>query len=326
MSFYDQPDRQWADPQRSPQQPAGEPSDLRGLSTALTILLAVSALVSVLSVLAHAGRIGYIDEVNESGSIDSDRADAADGFVVVSSLILWFLVGAAVASVFIVWQYRHAKNARLLGAGGGLTSPGWAVGGWFIPIANAFLPARNLYTTARYSTAERRAPGIVVVWAVTFGLAYLLRLVGSPPQDPADADYLDRLRASDGLALAAHVLYIAAAVLAIVMVRRLSARQHAALDARLAMVSAQPQAYGSWPAPPPGSPYGQPAYGQAPYGQAPYGQPSYGPPPSGSPYGQNPPQGQNPPPSPFAPPPAERSPSGPEGPPAPPPVPPSSTP
>lgn len=314
MSFYDQPDQQWADPQRGPQQPAGEPSDLRGLSTALTILLVSIALVSLLAILAHAGRIGYIDEVNESGSIDSDRADSADGFVVVSSLMLWFLVGAAIAAVFIVWQYRHAKNARILGSGGGLAAPGWAIGGWFIPIANLFLPQRNLYTTARYSTAERRAPGIVVVWAVVFGLAYVLRLIASPPQDATDADYLDLLRVSDSLALAAHILYIAAAVLAIVMVRRLSARQHAALDARLAMVSAPP--YASWPAPPPGSPHGQPAYGQ----------PSYGPPPAGSPYGQAPPPSQNPPPSPFAPPPAEPSPSGLEGPPAPPPVPPSPAP
>jgi hypothetical protein len=318
MSFYDHPDRQWDGVSGAPARPVGEPSNLRGLSTALTILLAAIALVSVLAVLAHAGRIGYIDEVDETGSIDRDRADAADGFVVVSSLVLWFLVGAAIASVFIVWQYRHAKNARILGADGGLASPGWAVGGWFIPIANAFIPARNLYTTARYSHAERRAPGIVVVWAVVFGLAYALRLIASPPQDATDADYLDLLRVSDSLALAAHILYIAAAVLAIVMVRGLSARQHAALDARLAMVSAQPQAYGTWPAPPP---YGQPPYGQAPYGQQPYGYaqpqpqpPVYGQPPSGPP-------SQNPPPSPFAPG-SDAAPT----PPAPPPVPPSSTP
>ncbi len=306
MSFNDQPEQRWGNAQWAPPPPAGEPSSLGGLRTALTVLLALIVLVSVLAVLAHAGRIGYIDEVDESGSIDPDRADAVDGFVILTSVVLWLLLGAAIAAVFIVWQYRHAENARILGASGRLTSPGWAVGGWFIPAANVFLPMRNLYTTARYSSPDQRAPGIVVVWAVTFGIAYALRITSASPQDDADPDYLDLLRVSDGLAMAAHVLYAAAAVLAIAMVRGLTTRQHAALETRLAMM-AGPQPYGSWPAPPPGSPYGQ----------ASYGQPSYGPPPSGSPYGQVAP------PSPFGQRDPATDPDGSQGPPAPPPVPPS---
>jgi hypothetical protein len=54
------------------------------------------------------------------------------------------------AALFITWQYRHAKNARLLGQQGGL-GPGWAVGGWFIPLANFVLPAVQLFGASAMS-------------------------------------------------------------------------------------------------------------------------------------------------------------------------------
>ncbi|WP_116949920.1 DUF4328 domain-containing protein [Jiangella endophytica] len=344
MSFNDHPDQRWGDAQWAPPPPAGEPSSLGGLRTALTVLFVVISVASVLSIGAYAGRIGYVNEVQESGSIDRGRAEDADAFVGGAGL-LWVLVFLAIAVVFIVWQYRHAKNARLLGAQDGVRRPGWAIGGWFIPLANLVIPALNLYGNGRASDiegrhgaapAERRGPAIVVVWAVCWGLAVSLdRGAQTSVPDSLSADYLDRLQSADGLSLAANFGYIAAAVLAILMVRTLTLRQEAALATRPALGAQQP--YAAWPAAPPAAPYGQPGYGQpagAGYGQPVYGQPSYEP-PAGSPYGQPPaapyaqpqpqPQpGQNSPPSPFAartdPPP---DPDGPPSAPAPPPVPPS---
>ncbi|WP_053203476.1 DUF4328 domain-containing protein [Jiangella muralis] len=268
MSFYDDRDQRWGNPTWAPQPAAGEPSGLGGLRTALTVLLAIIAAASVLSIAAYAGRIGYVGEVIDSGSIDRQRAEDADGFVAVA-VILWVLVFLATAVVFIVWQYRHAKNGRLLGAQGGVSGPGWAIGGWFIPLANLVIPAINLHGNARHSTtaAERRGPGIVVVWAICLGVsASLDRAAAAGAPDALDADYLDRLQNSDGLSLAANVGYIAAAVLAVVMVRTLTTRQEAALAARTASAGGQ-RPYAAWPAAPPGPP--------------PAGSPGYGPPPDG---------------------------------------------
>ncbi|SEF17460.1 DUF4328 domain-containing protein [Jiangella alba] len=327
MSFQDDPGQRWGNPQWAPQPAAGEPSRLGGQRTALTVLLAIIAVVSVLSIAAYAGRIGYVDEVLESGSIDRAAAEDADGFVAVGE-ILWVLLMLAIAPVFIVWQYRHAKNARLLGSqDGGVASPGWAIGGWFIPLANFVIPAINLFGNARHSTtsAERRGPAIVPVWAVCWGLAAALdRGAQASIPDELSSDYLDRLRTADTLSLAANVGYIAAAVLAVVMVRTLTTRQEAALATRMTSIGHQ-QPYASWPAAPPGAQYGQQPYGQPGYGQQPYGQPAYGPPPAGPPYGQPaPPYGQpqpgpNPPPSPFAPSDPPPNADGPAAPPAPPP-------
>ena len=53
------------------------------------------------------------------------------------------LVGGLTIAVFvltIVWQWRLAKNHELLGRPGTTFGPGWAIGAWFIPIANLVLP------------------------------------------------------------------------------------------------------------------------------------------------------------------------------------------
>src|SRR5262249_38362226 len=42
--------------------------------------------------------------------------------------------------IFCVWIYRANYNARQLGATGMKFSPGWAVGWYFIPIANLWKP------------------------------------------------------------------------------------------------------------------------------------------------------------------------------------------
>ncbi|PZF80602.1 DUF4328 domain-containing protein [Jiangella anatolica] len=291
MSFYDDPNRQWAATQWEAPPPAGEPSSLRGLRTALTVLFVLVALISLLSVAAFAGRLAYVGDVIDSGDIDSSRAEDADAFVTTST-VLWYLVAIAIAAVFMVWQFRHARNARLLGAKGGVSSPGWAIGGWFIPLANAVIPAMNLYANGRASNSDGRhgaepsrgGPGIVVLWAIVFWVVNgLARASWRESPEPLDSDYLEQLRTADTFALAGNVGYVVAAVLAIVMVRTLTARQEAALANRMALIGGPQQAYGSWPAPPPGSPYGQPGYVQPGYGpppaagyappQQPYGQP-----------------------------------------------------
>ncbi|TDC49921.1 DUF4328 domain-containing protein [Jiangella ureilytica] len=325
MSYYDHPDRQWDTAQWAPQPPAGEPSGLRGLRIALTVLLVLVALAGLLSVVAFAGRVALMVDYLDTGLLDQSEAQSADDFVN-GSEVIWGLLFVAIVVVFIVWQYRHAKNARLLGAAqDGVAGPGWAIGGWFIPLANWVIPARNLYVTGRASDLEGqragtggRGPGIVIAWAICFGLAALLRGIANAARPIAgDPDFAELLQASDAFSLIAHLGLIVAAALAVAMVHLLTSRQEAALATRASMIGGQP-AYGSWPAPP-GVPYGQPQYGQPQqgpqwgqpqYGQQAYGQPQYGQEPAGQqPYGDSPyaqpPAGQQPhSDSPYAQPPA----------------------
>ena len=41
---------------------------------------------------------------------------------------------------FILWLFRASRNLRALGNQSVEYSPGWAIGAWFIPIGNLFIP------------------------------------------------------------------------------------------------------------------------------------------------------------------------------------------
>lgn len=62
------------------------------------------------------------------------------GFRNMMIFIADFTIGIASAVVFLMWIYRAYKNLAALGATGLRFTPGWAVGWFFIPIANLVRP------------------------------------------------------------------------------------------------------------------------------------------------------------------------------------------
>ncbi|OLO35444.1 hypothetical protein PZ61_0212825 [Streptomyces sp. MNU77] len=48
----------------------------------------------------------------------------------------------ATAVLFIIWFHRTRRNAEVFESGVQRMGPGWAVGGWFVPIANFWFPYR----------------------------------------------------------------------------------------------------------------------------------------------------------------------------------------
>jgi len=50
-------------------------------------------------------------------------------------------VGVATATSFLMWLYRAKRRQRWFGAE---TSPGWAVGVWFVPVVSLLLPYRQI--------------------------------------------------------------------------------------------------------------------------------------------------------------------------------------
>lgn len=212
---------------------------LRAFATALTVLFAALAGLGVVLAGAHVWRARVFDRLAEGRLIEDllvsqAEVDAANTVVVTASII-WWLLAAGTAVVFIAWQFRHAQNARTLGAVGGLSHPAWAIGAWFVPFGNVVLGPRQLYRS--------RAPGVgrttMVVrvltwWAIALALAaFVLWLANGTWVDGAQhrydflsnstADYLHAVAALLGAVAAVFVLYI---------VRTLSHRQDDALERR----------------------------------------------------------------------------------------------
>jgi hypothetical protein len=312
--------------------PPGRAQPLSGLSTAVSVLLAVAAAMAIIIGAAFLSRAQKLDDFVHGGNVSFSDLDNADNFVA-GAAVIYLLVVVATGVVFIVWQYRHATNAEALGKSGGL-SAGWAIGGWFIPCANTVLPAVQLYQSSQASdpyvtpgtsgspgTVRRQGDGspLVILWAVVFGVGNIvagLRRIGSPDQQELATFHRvnDFIRADRISAVGFFVLALAA-VLAIVMVRSLSGRQ---ANRIVAVGAGTGQVYGAYSQPGYGQPgYGQPGYGA--YGQPGYGsgQPGYGSPGYGQPgyggYGQ--PPGPAPAPGPPAPGPPPPPPPPPEAPP-----------
>jgi hypothetical protein len=197
-------------------------------------LLSVTGLAALWAVVALLHRASVVNDFTGFGGVtvsDVSDADSQAGGAV--GLLQFGLLATGI--VWIIWQFRYAKNAQALRGNYGL-APGWAIGGWFIPFGNLVLPQLQLLQAAKASdpnlpvgqpAASGTAPSSLIAWWVAYDLAGLLFGIGSvmrPNKDDFNFD-LDRFVRADRVSAFACMLYIAAAVLAIVMVRALSDRQ-----------------------------------------------------------------------------------------------------
>ena len=132
----------------------------------------LSGLTGWLSFLLVLGVAVYIAQLSASplGQIGGGRTLLlAAALVLVLAQELLFIVTVI---LFLRWIYHAHSNVRVLGARGLTYSPGWAVGAYFIPIVNLWVPLRAMIHLARASRApatwerERTAPVIVTWWVV----------------------------------------------------------------------------------------------------------------------------------------------------------------
>ena len=133
----------------------------------------------------------------------------------------------ATAAAFITWLYIARKNldswvqSRGLGAG-------WAIGGWFIPIANLVIPPLVVNTVVRGSRMalgdnRRGAGSSVLVWV--WWLTFICGGFGTNQFARHDFAETDDTAFVAGYNAAHTVPYIVAAILAIVLVRKITGQQ-----------------------------------------------------------------------------------------------------
>lgn len=211
-----------------------------GLGKAVCVLLGSVAVADVLSVGAGA----YAHQVYADGMaddflrFDETAADRADTLYQASGS-LQALTFLATAVVFLIWFRRVRRNAEVFDAHAHSLRPGWAIGAWFVPVGNLWLPHRVAggIWTASSPGGSNRAPaprGVLHAWwAVLVGSELLSRLTNGLY---TDAEGRDEVLDSFGLGMAIDAINIAAAVLAILFVRRLTAMQGERAAERVARV------------------------------------------------------------------------------------------
>jgi hypothetical protein len=106
-------------------------------------------------------------------------------------LTLALALFVAIAGLFTAWLFQAAENLEALGRRGRFR-PGWAIGGWFVPFANAVIPYVMVLDTWRGSAgavsgrrARRPPPSMPAWWATFVGGVTLLSPAMAPPVGPA---------------------------------------------------------------------------------------------------------------------------------------------
>jgi Domain of unknown function (DUF4328) len=206
----------------------------------LVVVFALMLLAAGILGAALANRIGVIEDFRAGHFTNLvERANDADDFAS-GAAAFYGLVQIVIVVLFIVWQFRAAKNNEALDRQRARFGPGWSIGAWFIPLANLVIPVMIMQDLWRGATATvprgdpewRRARGswlIGVWWAVW--LLSLLRYGASNAGLHAHAS-LDDIERSNVIALVGVVATAAAAVLAACVVWTLSRRQLDALRAQ----------------------------------------------------------------------------------------------
>jgi hypothetical protein len=227
--------------------PPTEWHSLRGLTKALTVLFAIHIGLSVLLIIGVINHLSVLNDKEVGGIVlDTDAVNDAQAFPV-AMLLLAGLVALAIFVLLIIWLYRAAKNNEALGRQNPRLGPGWAIGGWFIPLAwwvIPFIVMDDVWRGAdpsipRGDPSWRRSSTLAAIWAwaVTTVILTIPNLIASSGGD-VRADEPEKVRRDDILRVIGAIGAIVAAVLAIVVTRRVAARQEECLRAQQATAPA----------------------------------------------------------------------------------------
>lgn len=186
--------------------------------------LTVAVVILAFGVLIELRGFSIIDSA-ERGTLDQATANEWDSQTQGAAL-LYLVDFVASAIAFLAWLSRSVENVPPLGAGTLWVSPRWAIGWWFVPVANLFKP----YQVVRDLLGQLRVPEhdggsrVTLAWWICWiagglstAIATRLVLVQVEPS-------LDNLRTGVALQVLGDSVLAISGVLAILVVREIQKR------------------------------------------------------------------------------------------------------
>jgi heme exporter protein D len=217
----------------------------------VTFLYVTRAAILAAVALLNVYQIALLDVFQAGGTVPLALAESQD---------LWQRVLAGIEMsvdlppviLFMMWVYRASKNARALGAEGMEYTPGWSVGWFFVPVASLIMPYLALKELWKASSPtpvgtwrQVGVSSLLPVWwtvwilgAVTNfssidvllgrkALTWYLRTFSGAQRTFPGVDWTGHLAEFFYGRLFADCVWIAVAVLTIVVVRRITRLQTA---------------------------------------------------------------------------------------------------
>jgi hypothetical protein len=206
----------------------------RGWAQLIFCALVVVIIVDVVAIFSDIAELNLISRMLNGEFVSLGEAESSDNRQATIAMIQLVLV-AGTAILFLTWMYRAYKNLRAFNVRGLQYSPGWAVGGWFVPFLNLGMPYAVMREIWRASSpgapaaddaAWKREPTSPLLgwwWAAWllggFVGVFLWRLVFRNPED------LETLQMRSIGYLVADAIDIVAAILAMLVVSQVTGRQ-----------------------------------------------------------------------------------------------------
>jgi ABC-type thiamin/hydroxymethylpyrimidine transport system permease subunit len=201
-----------------------------GLSYAVTALLGFVIVVDLLIVAASLNMRSLMSKVASGGTVDFDEGEASRAdFAMAGTSVLYLVAMVATAAVFIIWFHRVRQNADVFAPDTQRRTAGWAIGAWFIPIGNLWIPrgiAADILRAGQsdpYAGAVRHIGLLNAWWGMWVWAAVFDRYASKSYSKAQD---VDAIHDAAGLVMAGAGFDMAAAVLAILFVRKVTAAQH----------------------------------------------------------------------------------------------------
>lgn len=208
---------------------------IAGLARALMILLGAGALLGVIAVVSDIAYVGLLERIRDASFVTIEEAEASDvrvGLIVLAQSVLFL----ATAVVFVIWFHRAYSNLPALGAVH-RHGPGWAIGGWFVPILSLIRPKEIANDIWRASDPElerevgrgyegKRVSPLINLWWAAFLIFGVVAQFGSGVIGSDSAEAADLVNAAKGM-LYGDIALVIAAVLALLTVKAMSDRQNA---------------------------------------------------------------------------------------------------
>lgn len=192
--------------------------DVRGLAKTVTWLLAACGLFSLLLGFINLLYYNALDAPDVETKISNAEPIEA---MMMGCGILMILLYLSTVIAFSIWTNRMMKNTWAIKRGHSQTTPGWAVGWYFIPFANLWKPVGAVQEMRDAVFTGGQKMSLAPWWTFWLISNFIGRISSKLP-----AETIDDLQASALFDAVTSPLEVASAVFAFLMVKKLTARQH----------------------------------------------------------------------------------------------------
>ena len=180
---------------------------------------------SILYCQAGASAVAFAAGISHGPGFYREDGSSVYGFASLAQLLLLILG----APIILRWIYLACRNALAMGAQGMTVSPGWAVGFYFVPIANLILPFQSMREIWKASSNPAdweliKPPARIALWWTFWIISNIAGTIG-PFLDARATEAMETVRTAGLLVSVSDLLTIPACLLLASVIADITARQ-----------------------------------------------------------------------------------------------------